>query len=65
MNYFKVNEDQIELFFLFKILFIYFKESRVRESTSEDGGRGRGKSRLLAEQGAQCGAQVQDPEIMT
>ena len=47
---------------VFMILFIYLKE---RESTSTGRGRGRGKSRLPTEQEAPCGAQSQDPGIMT
>ena len=31
----------------------------------EGRGRGRGRSRLLAAEGAQCGAPSQDPGIMT
>jgi len=37
---------------------------REREGT-QAGGSGRGRSRLLAEQGAQCGARSQDPGTMT
>ena len=35
------------------------------QSTNRGSGRGRGRSRLLVEQGAQCGARSQDPGIMT
>jgi len=50
------------LFFFFKILFIYLTErgrEREREQTQAGGaaGRRRGKSRLPAEQGAQCRVQ--------
>ena len=46
----------------FKLLFIHWTE---REST-QVGGRGRGRSKLPAEQGAACGGSPpQDPEIMT
>ena len=44
-----------------KIFLIYLREkARVRERS-----RGRGKSRIPAEQGAQCGARSQDPGIRT
>ena len=38
---------------------------RERDRTSRKRETGRGRSRLPTEQGAQCGAQSQDPEIMT
>ena len=44
-----------------KILFIC---ERARERVSRSRVKGRGRSRLLAEQGAQCGAPSQDPETM-
>ena len=45
-----------------KVLFI---DSTERESTSRRNSRGRGGSRLPAEQRAQCGARSQDLGIMT
>jgi len=45
-------------------LFIYLTE-REPESTSGVNSRGRGRSRLPAEQGAQQEPGSQDPEIMT
>ena len=48
----------------FKDLLIYLFE-RVSMGMSGERGRGRGKSRRPAEQGARHGAQSQDPEIMT
>ena len=47
--------------FLKTVLFIYLTE---RESTSRGNSRGRGRSRLSADQVTQCEAQSQDPEIM-
>ena len=55
-------------FLMFFEDFIYLGESRREkesESTSGGRGRGRGRNRLSTEQGAPCGAQSQDPEIMT
>ena len=43
------------LFFLKKISFIYLRE-KEREQKWGAADRGRGRSRLPAEQGAQCGA---------
>ena len=57
-------------FFFFKILFTYLTH-RDRESAQigrvadRAAGRGRGRTRLSAEQTAQHGAQTQDPGIMT
>ena len=45
-------------------LFIWERE-RVRESTSRGSSRGRRRSRLPAEQGAQCGTRSQDLRITT
>ena len=53
----------ILLFILKNILYFFERkneQARKRESTSREGGR----SRLLTEQGVQCGARSQDPEIM-
>ena len=47
----------------FKIVFIYLRESVCVHSSGE--GRGKERSRLPPEQGAQHGAQSQNPEIMT
>ena len=47
---------------ILKNLFIYLLD---RESTSRGRRRGRGRSRLPAEQGARFVAGSQDPEIMT
>ena len=49
-------------------LFIWQREERKRERESSSRGaarRRRGRSRLSAEQGAQCGAQSPDPGIRT
>ena len=59
-----LNENKQVISFLFIYLFIYLFD---REIHSERGiaSRRRGRSRLPAEQGAQCGARSQDPGIMT
>ena len=52
--------------FLKKFIFIYLRERETEHKMVGEGvQRGRGRSRLLAEQGAQHGALSQDPEIMT
>ena len=51
---------------VFEFLFNYFIYLvRERENTSRSRGRGRERSRLSTEEEAWCGAQSQDPEIMT
>ena len=50
----------------FKILFIYLRERERGHGGGEgERERGRGRNRLPTEQGAQCGAPSQEPEIMT
>ena len=50
----------------FKKDFVYlFDRERDREKGNTRRGSGKGRSRLSAEQGAQCRAQFQDPGIMT
>ena len=44
--------------------FIYLFEREKRAQVVQTG-RGRGRSRLLAEQGTRCRARSQDPETMT
>jgi len=53
------------LFFIFLNIFYLFIWEREWERESMRGGRVRGRSRLPAEQGAQCGTRSQDPGIMT
>jgi len=53
----------LDSFFYFKILFIHLKE---RERVHKQGGGAEGeRSRLPAEQGAQCGTRSRDSRIMT
>ena len=52
-----LSRPGVPILFYLKILFIY-----LRKSESE---RGKGRSRLTAEQGAQCWASSQGPEIVT
>ena len=58
------QDISIPFFFFFKLkkIFIYLTE---RAQTGRAAGRGRGRSRLPDEQGAQCGAQSRDSGIMT
>ena len=58
--------DRISLYIyiFFKILFIDLTEIE-RAQAGRVAGRGRGRSRLPAEQRAQCGTPSQDPGIMT
>ena len=50
----------------FFYLFIWEREKeRESKHTQAGEGGGKGRSRLPTEQGAQCRAQYQDPEIMT
>ena len=67
-------QDSKIIFFLRFYLFIWDREKererereRERESTCLEGAEAEGEaySLLPAEQGAQCGAWSQDPEIMT
>ena len=51
-------------FFFLKILFIWHRErERPRSQVGRQGGRWR--NRFPTEKGAQCGARIQDPRIMT
>ena len=51
-------------FFFFKIPFIFLTQREI-ESTSKGSGRQRQRSRLPTHQGDLCGAQSQDPKIIT
>ena len=53
------------LFYFLKRLYLYDRESTGEKAQVVGKGRGRGKSMLLTEQGGRCGAQSQDPNIMT
>ena len=56
MLYEKIKELIVkEVFKIFFEDFIYLRENK-RESTSKERGRGKGRNRLPAEQGAPCGA---------
>ena len=56
-----LKNSSIILFFFLE--FIYLRETEIVTEIAQVGRRGR--SRLPADQGVQCGAQSQDPEIMT
>ena len=53
------------IFLFYFILFYLFIWEGARGSTSRGSSRRRGRSRLPTEQGPRCGAQSQDPGIMT
>ena len=55
-----VREPRQGFFFQY-FIYLFMDRELERAQAREASGRGRGRSRLSGEQGAQCGAQSQDP----